>query len=82
MTPMRAPKNQRIRMRRIRRPLDEPDLLESIAIAAFHRGGKADRRMNRLTHHIAREIRYPLITLGVVCLSPGSITTCVTHPPW
>jgi hypothetical protein len=26
--------------------------------------------MNRLTHHIAREIRYPLITPVVVCLSP------------
>jgi len=67
---MREPKNQGIRVRRFRRALDELDLLESVAVAALHRWGEADRRMNRLTHHIAREIRYPLITPVVVCLSP------------
>ena len=67
---MRDPKNQGIRVRRFRRALDELDLLESVAVAALHRWGEADRRMNRLTHHIAREIRYPLITPVVVCLSP------------
>src|SRR5207244_11682663 len=48
----------------------ELDLRESIAVAAFHRWGEADRRINCLTQHIAREIRYPLITPVVVCLSP------------
>jgi hypothetical protein len=67
---MRNPKNQGIRVRRFRRALDELDLLENVAVAALHRWGEADRRMNRLTHHIAREIRYPLITPVVVCLSP------------
>jgi hypothetical protein len=67
---MRDPQNQGIRVRRFRRALDELDLLENVAVAALHRWGEADRRMNRLTHHIAREIRYPLITPVVVCLSP------------
>jgi hypothetical protein len=67
---MRDPQNQGIRVRRFRRALDELDLLENVAVAALHRWGEADRHMNRLTHHIAREIRYPLITPVVVCLSP------------
>jgi hypothetical protein len=58
---MRDPKNQRIRVRRLRRVLDELDLPESVAVAALHHWGEADRRMNRHTHHIAREIGYPLL---------------------
>jgi hypothetical protein len=54
---MREPKNQGVRVRRFRRALDELDLLESIAVAALHRWGEADRWINRLTQHIAREIR-------------------------
>jgi hypothetical protein len=57
-------------VRRLRRALDELDLLESIAVAALHRWGETDRRINRLAHHLARGIRYPLITPVVVCLSP------------
>jgi hypothetical protein len=70
MTSTRDPKNQGVRVRRFQGVVDELDLLESIAVAALHRWGEADRWMNRLTQHITREIRYPLIMPVVVCLSP------------
>ena len=64
---MQRPENQAIRIRRFRRVLDELDLLESVPIAALHRWGDPDRRMNRLTHQIAREIYFPLATPVVAC---------------
>jgi hypothetical protein len=49
--------------------VDELDFLEAVPIAALRRWNDEDRRMNRLTERIAREIAYPLSTPVVTCSS-------------
>jgi hypothetical protein len=69
MGSLTAPRDQLLAVRNLRRAVDELDLLEAVPIAALTRWNDDDRRMNRTTDRIAREIKYPLPTPVVTCSS-------------
>ena len=62
-------RNQRERLRLFRRARGELDHLESVAVTALCRWNAEDRKMNRLADYLAGEIRYPLPTPVVSCVS-------------
>jgi hypothetical protein len=61
--------NHLLALRGLRRAVDDLDLIEAIPIAALLRWNDEDRRLNRLTDRIAREIAYPLSAPVVTCSS-------------
>jgi len=66
---MREPQNQRGRLRLFRRVRGDLEHLESVAVTALCRWNGEDDRVNRLADGLAREIRYPLPTPVVSCVS-------------
>jgi hypothetical protein len=75
------PEHQGLRLRRYRRALEDLDLIESVVVAALMRWNEHDQRMNRLVGQITREIRFPLPTPVVSCISPWS-GYYHTYPNW
>lgn len=66
---MRKIENQRERLRLFRRVRGDLDHLESVAVTALCRWNEEDQRINRIADGLAHEIRYPLPTPVVSCLS-------------
>ncbi len=66
---MRRPENQPERLRLFRRTRGDLDHLESVAVTALCRWNDEDRRVNVLADSLAREIRYPLPTPVISCVS-------------
>jgi len=66
---MREPRNRHERLRLFRRAWGDLDYLESVAVTALCRWNDEDERANRLADGLAREIRYPLPTPVISCVS-------------
>jgi len=72
---LQRPENQRERLRIFRRLCADLDQLESIAVSVLCRWNQEDQRLNRLAGGLASEIRFPLPTPVVACISQGYYET-------